>query len=78
MKARLKGPPVRASNKSWWIPFFPESAGANYYAGQKTSPKCCAAALCTNKADNGKDLTFHSFPTDSQRTCRLECENETI
>ena len=36
-------------------------------AEQKTSHKCCAAALCTNRLDNRKDLTFHSFPKDLQR-----------
>ena len=43
-----------------------ESAGSNN-AAQKTSHKCCAAALCTNRSDNRKDLTFHAFPKDSQR-----------
>jgi len=36
-------------------------------AAQKTSHKCCATALCTNRLDNRKDLTFHTFPKDSQR-----------
>ena len=44
----------------------PESARSNS-AAQKTSHKCCAAALCTNRSDNRKDLTFHAFPKDSQR-----------
>ena len=43
-----------------------ESARSNS-AAQKTSHKCCAAALCTNRSDNRKDLTFHAFPKDSQR-----------
>ena len=36
-------------------------------AAPKTSQKCCAAALCTNRSDNRKYLTFHAFPKDSQR-----------
>ena len=36
-------------------------------AAQKTSHKCCVAALCTNRSDNRKDLFFHDFPKDSQR-----------
>ena len=43
-----------------------ESVGSNY-AARKTSHKCCAAALCTNRSDNRKDLTFHAFPKDPQR-----------
>jgi len=35
-------------------------------AEQKTSHKCFAAALCTNGSDNRKDLTFQTFPKDSQ------------
>ena len=26
--------------------------------------KCCAAALCSNRSDNWKDLIFHAFPKD--------------
>ena len=26
------------------------------------SHKCCAAALCSNRSDNRKDLIFHAFP----------------
>ena len=29
--------------------------------------KCCAAALCNNRPDNKKDLTFHVFPKDPCR-----------
>ena len=36
-------------------------------AAPKTSQKCCAAALCTNRSDDRKYLTFHAFPKDSQR-----------
>ena len=36
-------------------------------AAPKISQKCCAAALCTNRSDNRKDLTFHAFSKDSQR-----------
>lgn len=43
-----------------------ESIGSNY-AARKTSHKCCAAALCTNRSDIRKDLTFHAFPKDPQR-----------
>ena len=39
----------------------PESSAA-----QKTSHKCCAAALCTNRSDYRKDLMLHAFPKDSQ------------
>ena len=28
------------------------------------SHKCCAAALCSNRSDNRKDLIFHAFPKD--------------
>ena len=28
------------------------------------SHKCCAAALCSNRSDNRKDLIFHTFPKD--------------
>ena len=28
------------------------------------SHKCCAAVLCSNRSDNGKDLIFHAFPKD--------------
>ena len=43
-----------------------ESARSNS-AAQKTPHKCCVAALCTNRSDNRKDLTFHTFLKDSQR-----------
>lgn len=33
----------------------------------KNSHKCCAAALCTNRSDNRKDLPFHAFPMDESR-----------
>ena len=63
MKARPQGPPVGASNY-----------GGCYARKCKikwccttTSHKCCAAALCNNRSDNRKDLTFHAFPKDSQR-----------
>ena len=35
--------------------------------GRNTSHKCCGAALCTNRSDNRKDLTFHAFPKDHNR-----------
>ena len=35
--------------------------------GGNTSHKCCAAALCTNRSDNRKYLTFHAFPKDPNR-----------
>ena len=31
---------------------------------KNTSHKCCAAALCNNRSDNRKDLTFHVFSED--------------
>ena len=37
---------------------------------RNTSHKCCAAALCTNRSDNRKDLKFHAFPKDPK--CRIE------
>ena len=43
-----------------------ESARSNS-AAQKTPHKCCVAALCTNRSDNRKDRTFHTFLKDSQR-----------
>ena len=35
--------------------------------GRNTSHKCCGAALCTNRSDNRKDLTFYAFPKDHNR-----------
>ena len=31
---------------------------------KNTSHKCCAAALCNNRSDNRKGLTFHVFSKD--------------
>ena len=52
-----------------------ESAGSNS-AAQKSSHKCCAAVLCTNRSDNRKDLTFHAFPKDSQRRMEREVKRK--
>ena len=45
-----------------------ETVGENHAtATGKTSHKCCAAAQCTNRSDNRRDLTFHAFPKDPRR-----------
>ena len=75
MKARPKGPPVDASNIM--ADAMPESARSNS-AVQKTSHKCCAVALCTNRSDNRKDVTFHAFQKSSSTYDGMASENETI
>lgn len=45
-----------------------ETVGKNHAtATGKTSHKCCAAAQCSNRSDNRRDLTFHAFPKDPRR-----------
>ena len=45
-----------------------ETVGENHAtATGKTSHKCCAAAQCTNRSENRRDLTFHAFPKDPRR-----------
>ena len=45
-----------------------ETVGENHAtATGKTSQKCCAAAQCTNRSENRRDLAFHAFPKDPRR-----------
>ena len=60
MKARPNGPSAQRVNNNMAdiLNVLSETVGKNRATG-KTSHKCCAAALCTNRSDNRKDLTLN-------------------